>query len=120
MDLFDYMKETTLENESPLASRMRPTTLEEVVGQEHIIGKDKLLYRAIKQTNWDLLFFTVLPEPEKPRCESDRQHDKRKIYPAECDHSRKKRYGGSGKRSATTSWNVREKDDSVRRRDPPV
>lgn len=48
MDLFDYMKETALENESPLASRMRPTTLEEVVGQEHIIGKDKLLYRAIK------------------------------------------------------------------------
>lgn len=48
MDLFDYMKETTLENESPLASRMRPSTLDEVVGQEHIIGKDKLLYRAIK------------------------------------------------------------------------
>ena len=48
MDLFEYMKETALENESPLASRMRPTTLEEVVGQEHIIGKDKLLYRAIK------------------------------------------------------------------------
>lgn len=48
MDLFDYMKEQTLENESPLASRMRPLTLEEVAGQEHIIGKDKLLYRAIK------------------------------------------------------------------------
>ena len=48
MDLFDYMKEQTLENESPLASRMRPTTLEEVAGQQHIIGKDKLLYRAIK------------------------------------------------------------------------
>ena len=48
MDLFDYMKEQTLENESPLASRLRPTTLEEVVGQEHIIGKGKLLYRAIK------------------------------------------------------------------------
>ena len=47
MDLFDYMKEQTLENESPLASRMRPVTLEEVAGQEHIIGKDKL-YRAIK------------------------------------------------------------------------
>ena len=43
-----YMKEQTLENESPLASRMRPVTLEEVAGQEHIIGKDKLLYRAIK------------------------------------------------------------------------
>ena len=48
MDLFDYMKEQTLENESPLASRMLPRTLEEVAGQEHIIGKDKLLYRAIK------------------------------------------------------------------------
>lgn len=48
MDLFDYMRETQQEKESPLASRMRPTTLEEVVGQQHIIGKDKLLYRAIK------------------------------------------------------------------------
>ena len=48
MDLFDYMKVQTLEYESPLASRMRPRTLEEVAGQEHIIGKDKLLYRAIK------------------------------------------------------------------------
>lgn len=48
MNLFDYMKEQTLEKESPLASRLRPTTLDEVVGQEHIIGKDKLLYRAIK------------------------------------------------------------------------
>lgn len=48
MDLFDYMRETQAEKESPLASRMRPTTLEEVVGQQHIIGKDKLLYRAIR------------------------------------------------------------------------
>ena len=48
MDLFDYMRENTMEKESPLASRMRPTTLDEVVGQKHIIGKDKLLYRAIK------------------------------------------------------------------------
>ena len=48
MDLFDYMRATTMEKESPLASRMRPTTLDEVVGQKHIIGKDKLLYRAIK------------------------------------------------------------------------
>ncbi len=37
-----------MEKESPLASRLRPATLEEVVGQQHIIGKDKLLYRAIK------------------------------------------------------------------------
>ncbi|MCH1984206.1 replication-associated recombination protein A [Ruminococcus sp. OA3] len=48
MDLFDYVKEKTLEQESPLASRMRPLTLEEVVGQEHIVGEGKMLYRAIK------------------------------------------------------------------------
>jgi len=48
MDLFDYMRKNTLEKESPLASRLRPTSLEEIVGQKHIIGKDKLLYRAIK------------------------------------------------------------------------
>lgn len=48
MDLFDYMRENTMEKESPLASRLRPQTLEEVVGQQHIIGRDKLLYRAIK------------------------------------------------------------------------
>lgn len=48
MDLFEYMREQTAEKESPLASRLRPTSLEEVVGQQHIIGKDKLLYRAIK------------------------------------------------------------------------
>ena len=48
MDLFDYMRSASMEKESPLAARMRPRTLDEVVGQEHIIGKDKLLYRAIK------------------------------------------------------------------------
>lgn len=48
MDLFEYAKSKTLDKESPLASRMRPSSLDEVVGQEHIVGKDKLLYRAIK------------------------------------------------------------------------
>ena len=48
MDLFEYMRSANMEKESPLAARMRPRTLDEVVGQEHIIGKDKLLYRAIK------------------------------------------------------------------------
>lgn len=47
-NIFDYMRSTNMEKESPLAARMRPRTLEEVAGQEHIIGKDKLLYRAIK------------------------------------------------------------------------
>lgn len=48
MDLFDYMRQNTMEKEAPLASRIRPVTLDEVVGQQDIIGKDKLLYRAIK------------------------------------------------------------------------
>ncbi len=48
MDLFSYMRETQMKQESPLAARMRPRTLDEVVGQQHIIGKDKLLYRAIQ------------------------------------------------------------------------
>ena len=47
MDLCDYVREQNKEKESPFASRLRPATLEEVVGQQHIIGKDKLLYRAI-------------------------------------------------------------------------
>lgn len=48
MDLFDYMRENCMEKESPLASRLRPRTLDEVVGQQHIVGRDKLLYRAIQ------------------------------------------------------------------------
>ncbi|MCR5835198.1 MAG: replication-associated recombination protein A [Lachnospiraceae bacterium] len=48
MDLFEYMRTNTMEKESPLASRLRPTTIDEVVGQEHILGEGKLLYRAIK------------------------------------------------------------------------
>lgn len=57
MDLFDYMREQNKEKESPLASRLRPTTLDEVVGQEHIIGKDKMLYRAIKADKLSSIIF---------------------------------------------------------------
>lgn len=57
MDLFDYMREQTMEKESPLAQRLRPMTLEEVVGQQHIIGKDKLLYRAIKADKLSSVIF---------------------------------------------------------------
>ena len=57
MDLFDYMREKEQEKESPLASRMRPSTLEEVVGQQHIIGRDKLLYRAIKADKLSSVIF---------------------------------------------------------------
>ena len=57
MDMFEYMREKNNKKESPLASRLRPTTLEEVVGQEHIIGKDKLLYRAIKADKISSIIF---------------------------------------------------------------
>ena len=57
MDLFDYMRSNNMEKEAPLAARMRPRTLEEVVGQQHIIGKDKLLYRAIKADKLSSIIF---------------------------------------------------------------
>lgn len=57
MDIFEYMRQNNMEKESPLAARMRPTTLEEVVGQQHIIGKDKLLYRAIKADKLSSIIF---------------------------------------------------------------
>lgn len=57
MNLLDYMSEQAKENESPLASRLRPQTLDEVVGQQHIIGKDKLLYRAIKADKLSSILF---------------------------------------------------------------
>jgi putative ATPase len=57
MDLFEYMRQNEAEKESPLASRMRPKTLDEVVGQQHIIGKDKLLYRAIKADKLSSVIF---------------------------------------------------------------
>ncbi len=47
MDMFEYMRSQQMEKDAPLAKRMRPETLEDYVGQEHIIGKDKMLYRAI-------------------------------------------------------------------------
>ena len=57
MDLFEYMRSNNMEKEAPLAARMRPRTLDEVVGQQHIIGKDKLLYRAIKADKLSSIIF---------------------------------------------------------------
>ena len=48
MDLFDYSREQQLEKESPLAARMRPRTMDEFIGQEHIVGPCRLLRRAIQ------------------------------------------------------------------------
>lgn len=48
MDIFSFAKEQQLKKEAPLASKMRPRTIDEVVGQEDIIGKGKMLRRAIE------------------------------------------------------------------------
>ena len=57
MDLFEYMRENNMKKDSPLASRMRPATLDEVAGQRHIIGRDRLLYRAIKADRLSSVIF---------------------------------------------------------------
>jgi putative ATPase len=57
MDIFQMMEEKNREKESPLASRLRPRTIDEVIGQEHILAKDKLLYRAIKADKLSSVIF---------------------------------------------------------------
>ena len=57
MDLFDYMREQQQDQESPLAARLRPETLEEVVGQQHIIGRGRMLYRAIRADKLGSIIF---------------------------------------------------------------
>lgn len=57
MDLFQMMEQKNKEKESPLAARLRPKTIDEVVGQEHILAKDKLLYRAIKADKLSSVIF---------------------------------------------------------------
>ena len=76
MDLFDYMREQNREKESPLASRLRPATLDEMVGQQHIIGKDKLLYRAIKADKLSSIIYmdrrNRKNDTGKSHCENDK------------------------------------------------
>lgn len=57
MDIFQLMEQKNKEKESPLAARLRPKTIDEVVGQEHILAKDKLLYRAIKADKLSSVIF---------------------------------------------------------------
>ncbi|MFA6805462.1 MAG: replication-associated recombination protein A [Candidatus Methanomethylophilaceae archaeon] len=57
MDLFEYTRKDVLSKQAPLASRMRPRTLDEVVGQEHILGKNGLLSRAIRADRISSLIF---------------------------------------------------------------
>lgn len=98
MDLFDYMREKTQEQESPLASRMRPQMLEEVVGQQHIIGKDKLLYRAIKADKLGSIIFYGPPGTGKTTlAKVIAPYDQCGVQADQCYSSRKKRYGAGGK-----------------------
>ncbi len=57
MDLFDHSLEDRLKSEAPLAARMRPRTLDEIIGQEHIVGEGKLLRRAIEA---DHMFSSII------------------------------------------------------------
>lgn len=57
MNMFDMMEEQNKEKEAPLAARLRPVSLDEVVGQEHIVGKDTLLYRAIRADKLSSIIF---------------------------------------------------------------
>ena len=94
MDLFSYLREKNMEKESPLAARIRPATLEEIVGQQHIIGKDKMLYRAIRA---DKLFdpvWTTRNGKNNTR-QSDCEYDECGLPADECDSCRQKGYGGS-------------------------
>ena len=57
MDIFDYMRQEEQKKEAPLASRLRPKTLDQFVGQEHILAPGKLLYRAIKADKLSSVIF---------------------------------------------------------------
>lgn len=61
MNLFEYSEKQFLQKQAPLAARMRPRTLEEFVGQSHILGKGKLLRRAIEADQLSSLIFAGPP-----------------------------------------------------------
>ena len=96
MDLFEYMREQKKESESPLASRLRPKTLEEMVGQQHIIGKDKLLYRAIKADKLSsIILYGTARNGKDDACKGDCQYDIGGIYADQCDLCGEEGHGGS-------------------------
>ena len=113
MDLFEYAKSKTLDQESPLASRLRPRTLDEVVGQQHIVGKDKLLYRAIKADKLTSVIFYGPPGTGKTTLQKSSPIPQAQLYPDQCNRSREERYGSSCKAGTGRSRHVWEKDHSV-------
>lgn len=88
MDLFDYMRENQKDDDSPLAKRMRPESLDEVIGQEHIIGKEKLLYRAIKADKLSSLILRTAGNRKNDACHGDRTYDKGGFQADQCNNLR--------------------------------
>lgn len=115
MDLFDYMRQNTMEKEAPLASRLRPRTLEEVVGQQEIIGEGKLLYRAIKADKLGSLIFYGPPGTGKTTLAkviaNTTSADFKQINATVAG---KKGHGGCGEGGKGQPWHVRKKDDTFR------
>ena len=95
MDLFEYMSMQRKKEESPLAVRMRPKNLDEVVGQQHIIGKDKLLYRAIKADKISSLIFYGPPGTGKTT-----------LAKVIANYLWKERYGTGGVTGKRCLWDV--------------
>ena len=114
MNLFEYMRANTMEKEAPLAARLRPATLEEVVGQKHIIGKDKLLYRAIKADKISSVIFYGR-NGQDDAGKGDRPYDERGIYPDQCHLCGEKGHGRGHRKSKGYDGHVWEEDDFVYR-----
>ena len=114
MDLFDYVREKNMDKEAPLASRLRPSTLEEVVGQQHIIGKDKLLYRAIKADKLSSIIFYGPPGTGKTTLAKVIANTTSAEFTDQCYGCRKKRYGRSGGQGQRNLGHVPEEDHPFR------
>ena len=116
MDLFDYMREQNREKESPLASRLRPATLDEMVGQQHIIGKDKLLYRAIKADKLSSIILYGPPGTGKTTlAKVIANTTSAEFLQINATSAGKKIHGGCHCAGEEQSGHVRQKDDPVYR-----
>ncbi len=103
-----------MEKEAPLASRLRPTTLDEVVGQKHIIGKDKLLYRAIKADKLSSVIFYGPPGTGKTTlAKVIANTTSAEFTQINANNCRKKRHGRSDHKGKRDAGNVSEKDNLV-------
>ena len=116
MDLFEYMRQQNMKDESPLASRLRPTTLDEVVGQQHIVGKDKLLYRAIKADKLSSIIFYGPPGTGKTTlAKVIANTTSAEFMQINATFGGQERHGGSGCRGKKQSGHVWKENDPVYR-----